>query len=152
IVDQDAIADVHIAGEVLVRDRELGRPRTRVRGEHEVHAVRELEGCLQLADANSWSLQVTEDGDGPPELPGQVTHHLDGGGVLVVRTVREVDAGDVEPRFHQTPQSLGRAARRPKGADDFRAAEWQVAFAECGRLPRGDKIAAERLRFFRQTG
>src|SRR3712207_8367080 len=52
----------------------------------------------EVADPDARPLEVAEDGDVAPELPRHLAHGADALEVLLVRAVREVDAGDVEDR------------------------------------------------------
>ena len=70
VVDEDAVADLHVVAEMLVGGRELVRPRVLAGDEHDVLAVVTLRGVGEVADPDARTLQVAEDGDraGPSSL------------------------------------------------------------------------------------
>ena len=60
---------------------------------------------------------------GPVHLVGHAAHARDRLRVLLVRAVREVDAGHVQPRVDETAKGLGRGGGGAERADDLGAAE-----------------------------
>jgi hypothetical protein len=62
----------------------------------------------QVANANARALQVAQDGHRAPQFRGDRTHDFNGAPVLLVGTVREVDAGHIEARLHERAQRLWR--------------------------------------------
>src|SRR5690348_2239296 len=127
VVDQHAIADMHVLREILVGDGQLVVARVVLGREHDVAAVGQGDRRWEIPNADPRPLEIAEDRDRAAEVVGDLPNERDRRRVLLVRTVREVDAGDVEPRFHETAQRIGRRGRRPERADDLRAAECQVA-------------------------
>ena len=87
--------------------------------EDDVAPILERARVRELTDANAWTLQIAENADRSPGLRRDVAHERDRRRVLVVRAVREVDAGHV----HAGPQHRfehGRVVgRRPEGGDDL---------------------------------
>ena len=106
IIDENAVADLHVAAEPLVGGGELAARRVLAGDEHDVLTVLHLARRGEIADADARSLQVAEDGDRASQLGGGRAHQLDRLGVLLVRAVGEVEAGDVQPRLHETAQRL----------------------------------------------
>ena len=68
IVHEDAVADVHVVRERLVRDRDIAGRRIAFGREHDVVAGLELERLGEIADADARALEIAEDRDGAREL------------------------------------------------------------------------------------
>ena len=121
VVDENSIADVHVVGEMIVRDRDLAFAFETFVHENEILALLDVDRAGDVAHANARALQVAKDGDRTIELFRDAANHLDRLGVLRMRAVREVEAGDVHARIDQPADALIGRARGTKRADDLGA-------------------------------
>ena len=121
VVDENAIARPDVVREVVIGDRDLVGFRDVFGCKNDRAAVLKLTRRVQRPDANTRALQVAENGHGPTEFGGDRTHDVDRSGVLFVRTVRKIDARDVQPRLDQIAYALGRIARWAECADNLGA-------------------------------
>ena len=79
--------------------------------------------AFQWAGADFRALQVLEDADGASLALGGAAQALDVVGVIVVRAVRKVEAGDVHAEAEQVAHGRFGVAGGADGADDFGAAD-----------------------------
>src|SRR5919107_1618082 len=126
VVYEETVPGADIVGQVLVRGRETARvPREVSRGDHEPAALYQLGVALHFAGPDLGSLDVLQNGDVTPQLPGGAAYDL---GVLQVHAVLAV--GEVEPRHvhpgpHERPDGLLRRGGRTQGRDYLRPAQRQ---------------------------
>ena len=109
---EDAGAGLEVFGECGEDGADaLGGALDVVRGDGDVAAGDELDrdAVFEAAGADLGTLQVSKDADGLTELLGDGAHHADELGFLLVRAVREVEAGDVETSTNQLTEDLRRA-------------------------------------------
>ena len=120
VVDQHPTADADIARQIIVRDGDVARPLLPLGRERHISPRCHDDRGIESADPDTRALQVSEDGDGLAQAVGHLTHERDGRRMLLVRTVREVDAHHIEPALDQRGQRIGVARGRTKGRDDLR--------------------------------
>ncbi|MNQ50433.1 hypothetical protein D3C85_643780 [compost metagenome] len=97
----------------------------RLRVQIEAHPVAGLDGDLDIgepAQPQLRPLQVGQNAQRALQRDLGAAHSLEGGGVVLVRTMAEVQAEDVHPGLGQRLDGRGRTARGSKGRDDARAA------------------------------
>ncbi len=66
VVHQDAAAELDVAREAVVGDRDLAGDGALLRREHHLLTLVELQRLLEIADADPRTLQVAQDRDGTP--------------------------------------------------------------------------------------
>jgi hypothetical protein len=119
------LVGVHRLGEAGPRDRHPLRVALAVAPAHEDDVVARLElrdAVPQAPDAQLGSRKVLQDGHLAPGPPRGLPDPLRRLRVLLRRSVREVQPGDVHPRLDHAGEHLGVARRRPDGGDDLGAA------------------------------
>ena len=97
----------------------------RLRVQIEAHPVARLDGDLDIgepAQPQLRPLQVGQNAQRAFQRDLGAAHGLEGGGVVLVRAMAEVQAEDVHPGLGQRLDGRGRTARGSKGRDDARAA------------------------------
>ena len=78
-----------------------------------------LLAVLEDAGADLGALGVEQDGHGHANLLGDAANALDAGLVVLVRAVREVEAGDVHAVLDELAQDVLVLSGRAHGADDL---------------------------------
>ncbi len=157
VVDEDPIAGVHIERERVVCDGDLAGAGEVLGNQHHFIARLEQKGAGQLADPDPRTLEITQDRDRLAARGGGATHSGDRFGVLRVRPVREVDAGDVHPRVDQVADCAVTCSGWTQRAHDLgsrpsHARRTQLAMhsacgsrsGRCGRQCRGHGQRARR--------
>ncbi len=121
VVDEDVEPGLEHGAQYRRRDREVAVLGAVLPGDRHRTAAHELHRFGQIADAELRPLEVCDQRNGPSGLVSSRPDRRRPVGMILVRTV-----GEVEPRTvddpHQRQQSLGRGGRRPDGGDDLRAA------------------------------
>jgi hypothetical protein len=121
VVDEDPVADVHVGRQPRVGDRHLVPAGLLLRTEHDVATRLHLARGIEIADPDARTLKVSENRDRALAPGGQFTDDRDGARVLLVRSMREVDARDVESGFDQAFDCVRGRGCRAQRADDLRA-------------------------------
>jgi hypothetical protein len=122
VIDEDAVADLHLARQRREGRRDLLRVADLLdRGDDEGLPGLEVVHAFDLADAQLRPLDVADDGDVAAELRGHVADDGDDAGVLFVLAVREVEAEGVDARGEEAIDHFLAAAGRAEGGEDFRA-------------------------------
>ena len=123
IVHEDAIAHLEVVAEILVRGRELTRSGILTGNQHHVLAIVHHPWLREIADANARTLKVAEDGDRALQLGSGGADECYGGGVLLMRAVREVQPRYTEAGLHEAAERVAVVGRGAERADDLRARE-----------------------------
>ena len=124
------MAGAYVVGQPLVCGREPARVPREVSGrDHDPAALYQLRLALYFAGPDLGSLDVLQNGDVAPKLPGAAAYDL---GVLQVHAVLAV--GEVEPRHvhpgtHERPDGLLRGGGRTQGRDYLRPAQRQPSLS-----------------------
>jgi hypothetical protein len=108
VVHQHAIAFTHIVGQRIVGNGDLARSRGILWHEHDVAPFGEHHGLLERSHADSWTLEIRDNGYWLLALERDGTHCLDGSGMLCVSAMREVDARYIQAGVDQGANHLGR--------------------------------------------
>ena len=93
-----------------------------VAGDEDLVARVEPHRCRQLAHSELRALEIGDQRDRPTELLVRGPDHPRVLGVLLLRSVREVEASAVHARSGEPGDELLRRGCRPKGRHDLRAA------------------------------
>ena len=123
VIEQDPVTVMDVPRQIGIGAANAARvpDNTLVGDDHETLPTLQQDRliALQVADADLWPLQVGQQCKGPLlELRGTAPV-TNGGRVVSVRSVREVDPQDVHARAHQTTQLRQPVYRRSDGSDDL---------------------------------
>ena len=114
--------------------------------EDDLVADLELDGALdERADPQLGTRKVLQQRDRPAGAARGVAHELRGLGVLLVRPVAEVQAGDVHARLDHPDQRLGVAGGGADRGDDLGSARHR-AQRYCARVAGPQAVAPRRAR------
>mmetsp|Transcript_109989 Transcript_109989/g.354733 ORF Transcript_109989/g.354733 Transcript_109989/m.354733 type:complete len:524 (-) Transcript_109989:26-1597(-) len=128
VLHQDALARLHVLGQLLVGDSDLVLVSLDAVVRHQLQLLASLQLLLRVVDlegagADLWATGVHQHPDLAPEIR---PHHIDLlqvrelHALLLVIAVRHVAADDVHTRINHLHQHLRIPRLRPDGADDVR--------------------------------
>ena len=119
VVDQHVVAGLEHVPDHRRRDRQLAVGGVLLCADLDAVARAEHDRLLELADAQLRPLQVGDQRDRAADLGCDLAHEPGPRGMLVVRSVREVEPDGVDARLDQRAQALARVRRRAERRHDL---------------------------------
>ena len=120
IIDEDAMADLHFARQVVERRADHPRVADDVAcGDRECRAIEQMHDALNFTNAQLRSLNVAHDRHVFAVLSGDMTDDLDETNAFGRRAVRKVETEDVDAAGQQLLNRFFVAARGAERGDDF---------------------------------
>src|SRR5665213_169387 len=123
IINQDAVADLHILRERRVCNGDLSTYSLVLVHQHNVVARLQRNTEWQLTNPDSRPLKVAEDGNRLAHVLRNRANHPDTLRMVRVRSVRKIQSRNIHPSFGERSYGVERRTRWAKRTDNFCAAD-----------------------------